>query len=173
MYFVIVQKIDYTSDQWLNYVSWRNCNFENFESVDCHINKILFNPITKEDWSNVHQEDFKTHLIDNVEYAIKVNKRIPNSRIQAFSLLSESSELQLLGYDILDSGNSYSLLTNFGNELAIVNLHISKVGLISDLGVAQKIFDWLCKNMSSDDHVVGAKIVKVYALSKMEFRFGL
>lgn len=84
MYFLIVQKIDYLGGEWLDYVSWRNCSFTAYESIDCHVNKILFKPITKEDWRNVHQEDCKTHLIDNVAYAIKVNKRIPNSRIQVF-----------------------------------------------------------------------------------------
>lgn len=69
----------------------------------------------------------------------------------------------MLGYDILDGDNSYSLLTNFGNELAIVNDNVSNIGLIPDLEVAQKVFDWLCENMYNDAHVVGAKIVKVYA----------
>lgn len=163
MYFKVVKKIDYSSPEWHDYIIWRNYNFEKFESVDTILNESLFTPETQEDWLNVYHEDFMTDIITNFDYANNVKQKIANSRIQIFCELEEDFTTQLLGYDILDGYFSYSLLTNFGNDIKTVNSHLSKIGLIKDINIVEQAFEWFQKNMGNDNHVFNSKIVKVFS----------
>jgi hypothetical protein len=163
VYFKVVKKIDYSSPEWHDYIIWRNYNFEKFESVDTILNESLFTPETEEDWLNVYHEDFMTDIITNFDYANNVKQKIAKPRIQIFCELEEDFTTQLLGYDILDREFSYSLLTNFGNDIKTVNSHLSKIGLIKNLNIVEQAFEWFQKYMNNDSHVFNSKIVKVFS----------
>ena len=68
-----------------------------------------------------------------------------------------------LGYDLIDGYYDVSLLTNWGNDNAIINQRISLRGLVSTYEAIQEIQDYLVTTYGNDSHVEGCSIVSVYS----------
>ena len=69
---------------------------------------------------------------------------------------------EFLGYDLIDGSNDVSLLTNWGNDVGIVNRSISNTGLIRSRSVIEEVKDELLNAFGTDGHVDGCKVVSVY-----------
>ena len=80
-----------------------------------------------------------------------LNLRINQERDEAF-----------LGFDIIDSYNSVSLLTNWGNEMETINQALASNALITDWETARKIHEELHEHWGNDGHVEGCRIVSIY-----------
>ena len=162
--FKIFRKIDFQSPAWLDYIKWRNFNFRSFESVDSKIRESIFEITTATDWEFAFTlEGIQTDILTDLQYARKFCIEHSGDEVVEFCFLEElASDRQVLGYDILDGELRYSLLTNFGNNIQIVNDCLCSNALIRHLPQAQQVHAWFAVHMPKDPHVMKSKIVAAY-----------
>jgi hypothetical protein len=120
------------SAEWRNYCLWRNYNFSEYESLDSHIHNSVFKVKNERDWEfTITNGIYQTDIISNYEYAVLCCYRLSADEILNFDFIeNEDNKNPIVGYDILDCDFNYSLLTNFGNDIKIVNNCLAKNGLI-------------------------------------------
>ena len=169
MYYKIIGKFGPSDvERWQSYLKWRGLDLTCFDSVDGILRPDLFNPRSHEDWANCVNEDFKLHLITNLNYARKILHRYHNTNIVGVETeLDEAyeSEEGLLGYDIIDG--SISVLTNWGtNAENLINPHLMPNGLIGDLAQALRIRNLLRQKFPDDPHVKKSEVWAVYCVDE-------
>jgi hypothetical protein len=169
MYYLIVRPFGPCREpEWSQYKAWRNLpQLETFDSVDSILRPCLFTPETPEDWENCLNEDFKLHLITNVEYArARLDTFGKEAELVACEFPVEAGYKErsgLLGYDIVDGYSSISLLTNWGTDPeGIMSGHIGPNGLVNGLGEALALKACLESRFGDDPHVKGCTIWAVY-----------
>jgi len=160
----ICKSIDYDSKEWKDYCSWRNKDFNEFKSLDSTIQKSIFEPKLDSDWSFVvNTGQYLTDVVNDLEFAKEYSKRVEAQSILSFDFIDSTAQnREVIGYDILDGALSYSLLTNFGSNINIVNKHLNDSGLISNKADAIRVHKWFSSEMPDDAHVEGSKICSVY-----------
>jgi hypothetical protein len=151
-------------ESWSSYIAWRGIHFERFDSLDGMLRQNLFTPETVEDWDHVVCENFMLSYLTNFDYAREVHARIGIGSLMRFTY-SEHDESHggFLGYDIIDGYCHVSLLTNWGNDVEIVNRSLASNALVPTLAEVECIYDFLTSNHSDDPHVKGCRIVSVYS----------
>ncbi len=153
-------------ESWSNYIKWRGIAFDRFDSLDGMLRKKLFtSPETDEDWNHVVCESFMVCYLTNLRYAQKVHARIGVGSLVGFKS-SEHDERHkgFLGYDIIDPCYDASLLTNWGNDIEIINRLLASNALVRNLNDVERIHDFLTSNHGDDSHVNGCRIISVYSL---------
>ena len=158
----ICQKISFGSKEWLEYILWRNFNFQSFESLDSTLRKSFFLPKTEDDWKYALTiGKIMTDVVTDLKKKKKYCQLHSGDEIAVFSFLEDERE-GCIGYDILDGELNYSLLTNFGNDDKIVNACLSRNALIRHKFQVLQVHEWWISTMGNDPHVQGSKIVAVY-----------
>jgi hypothetical protein len=147
-------------DKWTGYIEWSGLShLKELVSTDTMLCPVVLDELIDVDWQyNVH-EDFKTWFFHDFEY---LKKRIAYDRDRHNLLLitqrpaaepDEIKDFEFCGYDILDSYDSISVLTNCGGFPEIFNASdINHFGLISDLARANEITDAIRKSEPDDPH---------------------
>ena len=160
----VVKRSPFSKDEWKSYILWRNYNFSSFESIDSQLRKSQFEPKCDEDWEYVITAGtILTDVISDLNFAKKYCEMLNECIVIGFDYIDQiQGDKTILGYDILDGEMSYSLLTNFGNDIKIVNNVLSNNALIKTVVHASDVHVWFIKNKKDDPHVVGSKIVAVY-----------
>ena len=166
----ICNKINKNNQSWQKYCLWRNYNFTEFESLDSHLHNSIYKVSSDQDWEYaVTNGMYLTDIISNYEYAVKRALELKADEILNFDYIeNEINEQNRIGYEILDCNFSYSLLTNFGNDIKIVNNCLAKNALIRHKNQAIDVHNWFLKEMAQDAHVQGSKIFVVYEKSAQQ-----
>ncbi len=160
----VCMAIDTSSDEWRQYCLWRNYNFTGFASLDSSLRKSAFSPSSDEDWQHaVTNGQYLTGVVSDFSHALSHARKIGADEILRFDFAEhEVSSEGVLGYEILDGAFDFSLLTNFGNDISIVNNCLSRHGLINQKNQAILVHQWFKDHMPDDDHVIGSRIFAVY-----------
>ena len=157
--------IKYDSSEWKKYCLWRNYTFSDFRSLDSTIRGSCFEVTENADWDHaLTVGTILTDVVTDVDYAKKIKGRYKDSIIERFDYVENylGDETDIVGYDILDGGMSYSLLTNFGNDIIQVNSILTRNGLIRHRRQVLELHKWFLGNFINDGHVDGSRIVCVY-----------
>lgn len=119
----------------------------------------------EEFWNySVSTDGYLTDVVSEFDYAQRYAKRCGADEILMFDFVEdEDSALCIVGYDVLDGAFRYSLLTNFGNDIKIVNDCLGSNALIPDKDKAQEVHQWFLKEMPNDPHVLGSRVFAIYA----------
>jgi hypothetical protein len=160
----ICNNIDYGSDKWKSYCLWRNYSFREYRSLDSIINDVIEFEIEDGDWNSaVFNGDLLTDVICGSSYANKYALKLNAEIVLNFDYIeNENPSERIMGYDILDGNFSYSLLSNFGNNVKVVNANLSGNALVRSRDVVIDIHKWFQNNMKDDAHVSNSKIFVVY-----------
>jgi hypothetical protein len=168
----ICKSIDTTSQEWRSYCLWRNRDFTSFDSLDSTIHQSMYSVYSESEveddneWNyNVWNGDHSTatDVVNDFAFAQRYAQRCGADEILIFDFFeTEDTSLHVVGYDILDGAFRYSLLTNFGNDITIVNDCLGPTGLIHDKDKALEVHRWFMDNMPDDHHVIGSRLFVVY-----------
>jgi len=165
----LCKNIDFSSKAWKEYCQWRNYSFTSFESLDSSLWNSNFNPVSDEDWRHaIINGDILTDVVRDIEYALTLAKASGADTVLNFDFLNDEKTENVIGYEILDGSFSYSLLTNFGNNISPVNDCLGRNGLIRHRFQAINVHTWFLENMPSDGHVKGSMIFAVYKQSAQQ-----
>lgn len=170
MLFTIVEDFGVADgDAWTSYLEWRGIHFERFDSLDGMLRKSLFTPESPEDWKHVVCENFMLSYLTDFDYAYQMHALIGTGSLLGFSYSGHDEKNEgFLGYDIIDGYCDVSLLTNWGNDVSIVNIALGSNALVPTIDQVQKIHDYLNSHHSDDDHVKGSRIVSVYSTDHLQ-----
>ena len=174
MLFTIVEDFGVTDGEaWTNYLEWRAMDFERFDSLDGMLRKSLFTPESVEDWDHVVCENFMIDYLTDFEYAHRSHARIGTGSLMGFSYSGhDESDGGFLGYDIIDGYCDVSLLTNWGNDVEVVNRALGSNALVPKLAQIERIHEFLTSNHGDDNHVEGCRIVSVYSTGHLKKKTG-
>jgi hypothetical protein len=169
MYYKIVKSFGpHDGERWQNYLAWRGLNLTSFDSVDNILRPDLFEPESNKDWRNCVNEDYKLSLITNLDYAKSILNRYDDSALVGVEIELKDGYVPkggLLGFDIIDSYCSVSLVTDWGtDEDGIVNSHVMPNGLIGDLVRSLDIRNTLRKEFPEDSHAKNCQVWAIYRL---------
>ncbi len=151
-------------DSWSGYCAWRGISFESFDSVDGILRPKLFCcPESDGDWTHVKGDAGMFHLITDFTFARKKLEEIGRGIIVGLHLdAHDETHPDFLGFDLIDGFHDISLLTNWGNEVTMINEELSSNGLVRERAVVKAIKEHLTINYAEDPHVEGCRIVSVY-----------
>ena len=150
-------------DRWTKYCAWRGIQFERFDSIDGILRPNLFSSPADEDWPHIVNADFKLHYFTDFIYAAAKREKIANGILVGIKFEDhDQCSPDFLGYDLIDGFDDISLLTNWGNDIEIVNRAISKNGLIYEYSSVECVRNELLRSHGNDAHVAECQIVSVY-----------
>ncbi|WPD20999.1 MAG: hypothetical protein SD837_12395 [Candidatus Electrothrix scaldis] len=150
-------------ERWTGYCQWRGLEFKRFDSIDGILRPSLLRGPEDADWPHIVNQDFMLHFIKDLEYACHKLEQIGKGEIVGVELEDHKPDDQhFLGYDILDGYFDVSLLTNWGNDIALINDSLMLNGLVADFDQVNMIHQYLVSNYGDDDHVKGACVVSLY-----------
>ena len=160
----ICKPVDVSSEAWHSYCLWRKFDFTSFDSLDSNIHNSIFKVEADDDWKYaVTNGIYLTDVVNDFAFAQQHGRRSGASEILIFDFVeNEDSKRQILGYDILDGAFKYSLLTNFGNDIDIVNNCLGSNALIQRKDQACGVHQWFRDKMGEDNHVTGLRLFVVY-----------
>ena len=164
MLFTLVQGFSPADgERWTTYCEWRGLNFERFDSLDTMMRRCVFDFPSDTEWEHVVNENFMLHLMTDLEFARRKQTDLGAGEIIGLKFSDhEPHHPGFLGYDILDGCVSFSLLTNWGNGIDLINRSLASNALVPNLVTAEDILDLLLREHSEDNHVKGCRIVSVY-----------
>lgn len=153
-----------TSPEWRNYCLWRQREFTAFDSLDSTIRNSVINVGDEEFWKHsVSNGGYLTDVVNDFSYAQRYAQRCGADEILMFDYFDNADySRDVVGFEILDGGFRYSLLTNFGNDITIVNDCLAANGLIPDQDKAREVHRWFMENMADDPHVIESRLFTVY-----------
>ena len=150
-------------DSWQNYCSWRQIEFERFDSIDGMLRPNLFSEIEDSDWSHIVNENYMLHLITDLEFANYKREQIGSgSIVGVLTDAHDEHNPHFCGYDVIDKYWDVSLLTNWGSDISLINKRIRPNALLAHIGVAKEVHEYLLAEYSTDDHVADCQIVSIY-----------
>lgn len=160
----ICKSIDMSSQEWRDYCLWRKREFMSFDSLDSTIRNSMFSVEEDEDWNYIVSSNYYwTDVVNDFAFAQRYARRCGADEILMFDFADNvETSLHITGYDILDGGFRYSLLTNFGYDNAIVDDCLGPNGLIHNRDKALEVHRWFLDNMPEDSHVIGSRLFAVY-----------
>ena len=164
----IVQYFGPKSENWIAYISWKKTNLDSFDSVDGIFRPDLFLPKSERDWANCVNEEFKLHLITELNYAKEIISRYPNGNIVGVQPEIDNDHIcedGLSGYDIIDSHWYISLITTWeANADHSFCFSLMDNGLIGDLNQALQIRDFLHKKFPDVPHAKKCSVWAIYRI---------
>ncbi len=117
------------------------------------------------DWEHNVHEDYMTYLFRDFEYLKnRIDYDAETQNLLAITIRPDSppeqvSDFEFCGYDILDSYDSVSVLTNCGGFPEIFTAaDINRLGLLDDLARANEIAERLRNSEPDDDHCVDCRV---------------
>jgi hypothetical protein len=157
---------------WEDFAKWSGLELcKEYYSLDGLTRTRMFNPETEEDWQNCINDDFKIDIITNLEYALKVIHKYPDSEIVGVieEPVSKFFDVPaghiLVGYDILDGYNDVSLLTNWGGNDCMAKIKLNDLALLDSLEEAYTLAERLRKDFATDPHACNCQVWAVYKVS--------
>lgn len=174
MLFTIVEDFGIADGEaWTNYLEWRGMHFERFDSLDGILRKSLVTPESTEDWNHVVCDDFMASYLTDLDYAHEAHTRIGTGTLMGFAYSEhDESDEGFLGYDIIDGFCDVSFLTNWGNDIEILNRALGPNALVPTLTQIETIHEFLTTNQGDDNHVEGCRIVSVYSTRHLKKKTG-
>jgi hypothetical protein len=174
MLFTIVENFGVADGEpWSSYIEWRGIHFDRFDSLDGILRKSLFTPESEEDWSHVVCENFKLSYLTDFSHAHQTHVRMGIGSLMGFAYTEHDEANEgFLGYDIIDRFCDVSLLTNWGNDVEIVNHAIGSNALVPTLAQVERIHEFLTSNHGDDNHVKDCRIVSVYSTGHLKKQAG-
>jgi hypothetical protein len=159
--FAACQKFDSRcGDSWSRYIEWSGFHhIQEIVSIDTMLCPSLIDTLIDDDWKfNIHA-DYRVYFFHNLEY-LKRRIKYESSRHnilalteQPTSIVAPPSGFTYCGYDIIDSFDSISVLTNCGTFSSIFSANdINQFGLVEDLDRATQIADSIREANPDDDH---------------------
>ena len=169
MYYIIIEKFGKENvNKWKSYLRWRNVEFEKFDSIDKTLSPSLFTPTEAKDWEYCINDDFYLDLITDFAYAQQILYRYKNAKIVGVEVIDNEEKYieknNFLGYDILDQKREISLITNWGNDIEVINKYLGQNGLIKSLSETKEVRSFLEKNYTLDPHVIKSSIWAIYSM---------
>ena len=160
MLFTLVDSFGPASGEaWTSYLAWRGLPLSRFESIDGILRPSLFRPETTEDWAQA----VIPHYFSDLACARKKQANIGKGDIVGLNFEThDESHPDLLGFDLIDGHHDVSLLTNWGNDMDLINQALSPSGLVPELRVICAIQKELIRHHGTDGHVEGCRIVSIY-----------
>jgi hypothetical protein len=111
----------------------------------------LFDAADDSDWEHIVDESFMLHLITDLEHARHKHIQIGSGDLVALRFEEhDTKDLDFLGFDIIDGYCSLSLLTNWGNDVEIINRSLATNALLAEFETAQQVIEAL-QNTWGDD----------------------
>jgi hypothetical protein len=165
LYKICKSKVDFKSKEWRDYILWRNYNFSTFDSLDSKLRKSFYKPSKDNDYEHTL---INNGLLTDITDSLVVAKRLHDENgglgeiLQFDFATNKESPDEIIGYDILDGYLTYSLLTNYGNNLDFVNNCLCKNGLIRTYDQAKVVHQMLISKFPNDGHTEGSTIFRVY-----------
>jgi hypothetical protein len=161
--FVACQKFNLScGDSWSSYIEWSGFgHIQEIVSTDIMLCPSLIDTLIDEDWNfNIHADN-RLHFFHDYEY-LKRRIGYDSSRHNILALTERPTHVsapidgfEFCGYDILDSGDSYSVLVNCGAFPSICTVdELNQVGLIDDLERVTTIAE-IIRDAHPDDHHCG------------------
>jgi hypothetical protein len=145
---------------WTNYIQWSGLrHLSELISTDEMLCPSIVEELTDEDWRHNIHADFKTYFFHDFEY-LKRRIGYDPSKHNLLSLIERpncstiaESSFEFCGYDILDSYDSVSVLTNCGGFPSIFRAsEVNRYGLLDDLSRALGIAAQLRAAEAEDPH---------------------
>jgi len=164
MFYTIIESFSREDgDRWTSYCAWRGIQFERFDSIDSILRPSLCQKPEKDDWSHIVNENFMLHYFTDFDYAAAKQTKIGKGDLVGVEFHDHDEASQdFLGFDLIDSYHDVSVLTNWGNDVEIVNRAISKTGLIYTRASIEEVRRELLRSHGNDAHVAGCEIVSIY-----------
>ncbi len=147
-------------DYWLGYIEWSGFHhIKELVSTDSILSPSMIEALIDADWEfNVHTDNL-VYFFHDFEY---LKRRIvyDSSRHNLLAIFERPTQapaqiegFTFCGYDILDSADSISVLTNCGRfPLIYTPDDLNPLGLISDLGRVTEIAEAIRKTKADDHH---------------------
>lgn len=165
--FAACQKFDpRCGDTWSRYIEWAGLrHIVELVSTDSMLCPSLIDSLVDADWEfNIHADN-RLYFFHDYEY---LKRRIcyDASRHNILSLTESPTQaptaidgFTFCGYDILDSDDSISVLTNCGGFPSIYAAdELNRFGLMTDLDRATKIAETIRKTNASDHHCCDCRV---------------
>lgn len=156
-------------DSWSRYIEWSGFgHIQEIVSTDIMLCPSLIDTLIDEDWNfNIHADN-RTHFFHDYEY-LKRRIGYDASRHNILALIERPTHVSMsidgfefCGYDILDSGNSYSVLVNCGGFPSIYTADdLNQLGLVDDLDRVTKIAETIRDQYPDDDHCSDCYVVGI------------
>lgn len=164
MLFTIIESFSpRDSNRWISYCQWRGLAFTGFDSIDGGLRPSLFDNPIGEDWNHIVNEDFKLHLITDYDYAVQKHYEIGQGDLVGLRFSEhDQSDPRFLGFDLIDGYYDISLLTNWGNDVDLINRSLSPNALVLCFQTVEAIQKELLRTNGTDPHVAGCQIVSIY-----------
>lgn len=164
MLFTIVEPFSpMDAEKWTSYCEWRGLTFERFDSIDGILRPSLFDSPADSDWEHIVNENFMLHLITDFPHARHKHEEIGKGDLVGLKFEGhDATDAGFLGFDIIDGYCDVSLLTNWGNDVEIINRSLGPNALVAELNTAQHILETLRTTWGDDPHVEGCRIVSIY-----------
>ncbi len=142
-------------DAWTNYCQWRGIEFKAFHSIDGMLRPSPFDgPVSDEDWDHVVNTSFMLSYFTGRDYAAQKLLELGEGELQEIRLEDhDESSPHFLGYDVFDFRDHISLLTNWGNDIEVINQALTMFALLPTLSSAQSILAHLLEFHGSDGHL--------------------
>jgi hypothetical protein len=151
--------------KWERYCEWRGMRFERFDSIDGILRPNLFLTPEAEDWEHIGNENFTLHFITDLPHARAKHRQIGKGDLVGVRFEGhDTSDEGFLGFDIIDGSCDVSLLTNWGNDVELINRSLAANALVHAPEAAQRIHKRLKEQFGADSHVDGCQIVSIYKL---------
>ena len=166
MLFTIIGSISpLDGDPWMAYCAWRAMDFETFESIDGILRPSLLGKLQGEDWNHIVQENFMLRFITDYDYARSKHQEIGAGDLVGVKFSDHDlADDRFLGFDLIDGDCDVSLLTNWGNDIGMINRALSPSALVPSLPVIENIQAELLHRCGNDPHVDGCRIVSIYRI---------
>lgn len=168
MFYKVLEYFGPQREGWASFIKGHYIkNFSCFDSVDSILCPSKFTPQSQEDWENCVGEDYMIEYITNLDFALKVHKKYPDSRLVGLERGQCPQAQTFKGYDILDGYSDISLITNWGphdKDHALKNFDIQDNGLISNYKIAEDAVQKLTSEHGFDAHVKDCQIWAVHNL---------
>lgn len=170
--FIAHRKFDPTyGETWSRYIEWTGFyHIHELVSTDSLLCPSLIDRLIEEDWDyNIH-EDNRIYCFHDYQY-LKRRINYDAGKHNILAIVERPSqppdpldEFSFCGYDILDSHDSISVLTNCGGFPSIFSTKdINDVGLIPDLEKANTIAEAIRRFRPDDNHCCDCR---VWAISR-------
>ncbi|WP_299493749.1 hypothetical protein [Acaryochloris sp. IP29b_bin.137] len=156
-------------DAWTSYCQWRGVAFTRFDSIDGLLRPRLFEDPEGEDWHHIVNEDFKLHLITDYDYAVHKHSEMGQGDLVGVKFSKhDPCDPRFLGFDLIDGYCDISLLTNWGNDVDLINCSLSSNALVLSYQKVEAIQQELLLTSRADPHVAGCQIVSIYRPNENE-----
>jgi hypothetical protein len=153
-------------ERWADYIQWSGFqHIRELVSTDHMLCPAVLDELIDADWDyNIHA-DFKTYFFHDVEY-LKRRITFDPARHNILSLIERPSSptvadhnFEFCGYDILDSFDSVSVLTNCGAFPDVFDAsEVNQYGLLDDFSRSLEIAAQLRKAEPDDPHCGNCRV---------------